>query len=75
MLNLEFVFLTCNRSVRIGACAMTTEVLDNSIYTFKIAFVMAFPKRSCVFGRFSISAPKPRPLKSANFILSSSRRL
>ena len=48
----------------LGACAMTTKLLDNKICTFKILLSWRFPRKQA----FLDSSPKAPPLKSENFI-------
>ena len=48
---------------------MTTSISRQSNLHFQNFIVLAFPqKKNSVFGRFSSLAPRPTPLKSANYI-------
>ena len=52
----------------LGACAMTTKILDNKISTFKILLSWRFPRKQAFLGRFSSLPPRPPTLKSEHFI-------
>ena len=53
---------------RIGACVMTTKLLDNKISTFKIWLSLRFPRRTAFWTISSLPPTAPPPLKTANFI-------
>ena len=46
---------------------MTTEYYDNTICTFKIFIVVAFPTRNSVLDDFPLCPQGPPPLKNQNF--------
>ena len=59
----------------LGACAMTTKVLDNKICEFEILLSWRF-RRKTAFWTIFLSAPKASPPQKANILfLLSSRRL
>ena len=71
----------------LGACAMTTTFLDNTICTFKILLSLRFPTKTSIFLTIFLSAPNPPPPSKAkilfflvvspslNYSLSNSKRL
>ena len=58
---------TFAKATLLGACAMTTKILDNKICSFKILLSWRFPRKRG-YGRFSsLSPPKAPPLKKRKF--------
>ena len=59
----------------LGACAMTTELLDNKICTFKIVLSWRFPRKQAFLDDFPLCPQGPAPSKAKILFLLSSRCL
>ena len=58
-----FQHLTC-----LGACAMTTKFLDNTICTFKILLSWRFPRKQALLDDFPLCPQGPPPPQRETFI-------
>ena len=58
----------CGGLSEVGACAMTTEFLDNKICSFKILLSWRFPRKTASWTIFRFAPPLPPPPKTASFI-------